>query len=74
MCTYLYGSREISVCSIAISLITTRHQTMIFNFKEHPDLMMDKVVEIRVLNTRKLLKDALIGSFKVCAIRVCVTM
>eukprot|EP00731_Ephydatia_muelleri_P021700 Em0014g291a len=40
------------------------NETMIFNFKEHPDLMMDKVVEIRVLNTRKLLKDAVIGSFK----------
>ncbi|KAL5475170.1 hypothetical protein EMCRGX_G027237 [Ephydatia muelleri] len=42
----------------------TGMRTMIFNFKEHPDLMMDKVVEIRVFNTRKLLKDAVIGSFK----------
>lgn len=36
-----------------------------FNFKERPAELFDLIVEIKVLNAKKVLKDALIGSFKV---------
>ena len=36
-----------------------------FHFKERPQAVFDKVLEIKVLNAKVVLKDALIGSFKV---------
>eukprot|EP00731_Ephydatia_muelleri_P021451 Em0014g42a len=33
-------------------------ETLVYNFKEHPQLLMDKAVKFKVLNTRKILKDA----------------
>eukprot|EP00731_Ephydatia_muelleri_P021452 Em0014g43a len=39
-------------------------ETLVYNFKEHPQLLMDKAVKFKVLNTRKILKDAVIGSFE----------
>ena len=35
-----------------------------FNFNLRPKEMFDTIVEIKVLNSKLLLKDALIGSFK----------
>ena len=40
------------------------NETLVYNFKEHPQLLMDKAVKFKVLNTRKILKDAVIGSFE----------
>jgi len=39
-------------------------QVVYFNFKERPEEVFDKIVEIKVLNAKKLISDALIGSFK----------
>lgn len=36
-----------------------------FNLRERPSEMFDEVVEVKVLNARRVIKDALIGSFKV---------
>ncbi len=36
-----------------------------FNFKERPEEMFDRVVDIKVLNAKKLIRNALIGAFKV---------
>ncbi len=36
-----------------------------FNFKEHPEEIFDRVIDIKVLNAKKLIRDSLIGSFKV---------
>ena len=36
-----------------------------FSFNERPQEMFDRVVEIKVLNAKKVIRDALIGSFKV---------
>ena len=44
-------------------------EMLYFNFKERPDEMFDRVVEIKVLNAKKLIKDALIGAFKVSRYR-----
>ena len=33
--------------------------------KDMPDAVFDKVVEIKVLNAKKIIADALIGTFKV---------
>ena len=38
---------------------------LFFNFNERPSELFDKVVEIKVLNAKRLIRDALIGSFKV---------
>ena len=46
-------------------MLLTPSQTLVYNFKEHPQLVMDKAVKFKVLNTRKILKDAVIGSFEV---------
>ena len=35
-----------------------------FNFNLRPKEMFDTIVEIKVLNSKLLLRDALIGSFK----------
>ena len=35
-----------------------------FNFNERPKELFDKIVEIRVLNSKVLLLESLIGSFK----------
>lgn len=35
-----------------------------FNFRCLPSEMFDKLVEVKVLNAKKLLRDSLIGSFK----------
>ena len=40
-------------------------QMLYFNFKDRPQAVFDKVLEIKVLNAKVVLKDALIGSFKV---------
>ena len=36
-----------------------------FHFKDRPQAVFDKVLEIKVLNAKVVMKDALIGSFKV---------
>ena len=36
-----------------------------FSFNERPQEMFDRVVEVKVLNAKKVIRDALIGSFKV---------
>ena len=40
-------------------------QTLYFNLRERPEEMFDEVCEIKLLNAKKLLRDSLIGSFKV---------
>ena len=40
------------------------NDVLFFNFRCLPDEMFDKLVEIKVLNAKKLLRDSLIGSFK----------
>ena len=40
-------------------------QMLYFSFNERPQEMFDRVVEIKVLNAKKVIRDALIGSFKV---------
>lgn len=37
---------------------------LFFNFQESPDEMFDRVTEFKVLNAKKVLSDALIGSFR----------
>ena len=36
-----------------------------FSFNERPQEMFDRFVEVKVLNAKKVIRDALIGSFKV---------
>ena len=43
----------------------TNTQVLYYNMKDMPDAVFDKVVEIKVLNAKKLIADALIGTFKV---------
>ncbi len=40
-------------------------EMLFFNFKERPEEMFDRVVDIKVLNAKKLIRDSLVGSFKV---------
>ena len=40
-------------------------QMLYFSFNERPQEMFDRVVEIKVLNAKKVIRDALLGSFKV---------
>ena len=37
---------------------------MSFSFREHPKEMFDRIVEMKVFNAKKIISDALIGSFK----------
>ena len=37
---------------------------MSFSFREHPKEMFDRIVEVKVFNAKKIISDALIGSFK----------
>ena len=46
---------------------TLTHQVLYYNFKEHPDIVFDKVVEIKVFNAENIITTALIGTFKVTA-------
>ena len=39
-------------------------ELLIFTMNERPAIFLDNVIDIKVLNSKKLLKDALIGSFK----------
>jgi len=43
-----------------------------FNFKERPDEMCDKIVDIKVLDAKRFIQDALIGSFKVASFHSCI--
>ena len=45
--------------------IVTSLQMLYFHFKDRPQAVFDKVLEIKVLNAKVVMKDALIGSFKV---------
>ena len=45
--------------------IVTSLQMLYFHFKDRPQAVFDKVLEIKVLNAKVVLKNALIGSFKV---------
>lgn len=40
-------------------------EMLFFNMKERPDELFDRVVDIKVLNAKKVIRDSLIGSFKV---------
>lgn len=40
------------------------NDVIFFNFRCRPDEMFDKLVDIKVLNAKKVLRDSLIGSFK----------
>ena len=40
------------------------NDVLFFNFKCLPDEMFDKLMEIKVLNAKKVIRDSLIGSFK----------
>ena len=40
-------------------------QMLYFHFKDRPQAVFDKVLEIKVLNAKVVMKDALIGSFMV---------
>ena len=42
--------------------ITLQH--LFFNFRECSEQMCDRITELKVLNARKIISDALIGSFK----------
>ena len=42
-------------------------QKLFFNIHERPEEMMDRVVDIQVMDAKKVRKNALIGSFKVGA-------
>ena len=46
---------------------TLTHKVLYYNFKEHPDVVFDKVVEIKVFNSKNPITKALIGTFKVTA-------
>ena len=37
---------------------------MFFNFRERPDQMFDRLTEVKIFNSKKVISDALIGSFK----------
>ena len=37
---------------------------MSFSFREHPKEMFDRIIEVKVFNAKKIISDALIGSFK----------
>ena len=37
---------------------------MFFNFRERPDQMFDRLTEVKLFNAKKVISDALIGSFK----------
>ena len=39
-------------------------QVLFFNFRNHPDKVFDYITEFKVYNARKVISDALIGSFK----------
>lgn len=40
-------------------------KTLVFNFHELPSEMLDRVVDIKLLNSKAIRSDALIGSFQV---------
>ena len=40
------------------------NDVLFFNFRCLPDEMFDKLMDIKVLNSKKVLRDSLIGSFK----------
>ena len=40
-------------------------QVLYFNFNEHPQGMFDRIMGIEVLNAKKMMRDAFIGSFEV---------
>lgn len=40
------------------------NDVLFFNFRCLPDEMFDKLLEIKVLNAKKVLRDSLVGSFK----------
>ena len=46
---------------------TLTRKVLYYNFKEHPDVVFDKVVEIKVFNSKNPITKALIGTFKVTA-------
>ena len=39
-------------------------QVLFFNFQELPTQMFDRVVQVKVFDTRKIISSGLIGSFK----------
>ncbi len=40
------------------------NDTLFFNFRCRPEEMFDKLLDIKVLNSKKVLRDSLVGSFK----------
>ena len=40
------------------------NDTLFFNFRCLPEEMFDKLLDIKVLNSKKVLRDSLVGSFK----------
>ena len=45
-------------------LFVYTYQVLFFNFRERPEQMFDRLTEVKVFNAKKVISDALIGSFK----------